>query len=212
MDCLARVPADRRALASDALRNPSQAPLTWSTRRTRSCGHSSHPDHATCNGDEGCEGRSGLVISGGDPTKMLDFADEALDEMPLFVEVSIIGNGVRPTGVGRDHSRHVELRDMRAKRVGVEGLVAQNVLRRQPCDQRLGHGRFVHLAAGVEQPQHISESINCDMDLRAQAPTRPPNRLFLNPPFPPAACWCARMIVPSMMTHSKSGSSASAAK
>ena len=99
-------------------------PRPWA----RSCGHSSHPDHAPCDGDEGCVGCDGLVISGGAHIKMLDFVDEALDEMPLFVEVSIIGNCARPAGIGRDHGRHVALCHMRAKPVGVERLVAKDVL------------------------------------------------------------------------------------
>src|SRR5215216_3572497 len=142
---------------------------------------------------------------------MFDFIDEAFNEVALFVEVSIVGNCARTVRVGRDHSCHGEASQMRAKPIRVESFVANDVLGRQISDQRLGLGRFVHLTGGVEQAQHIAESINGDVDFRAQSATRSPDRLFLNPPFAPAACWCARMIVPSMMTDSKSGSSARAA-
>src|SRR5215216_5384953 len=125
--------------------------------------------------------------------------------------MSIIRNCARPASVGRDHGRHVALYQVRAKAVRVESFVAKDVLSRQTGDQRLGRGRLVRLAGGVEQTQHIAESIDGDVDFRAQAATRSPDRLFLNPPFPPAACWCTRMIVPSMMMASKSGSSSARA-
>src|SRR5262245_45606073 len=142
---------------------------------------------------------------------MLDLVDEALDQMPLFVEMSIIRNCARPVGIGGDHGHHVALGHMRAKTVRIERFVAKDVLPGQISDQGLGLGRFVHLASGVEQTQHIAEGIDSNVNFRAQPSPRTPDRLFLNPPFPPAACWCARMIVPSMMMASKSGSSASAA-
>src|SRR5215204_1123512 len=121
-------------------------------------------------------------------------------------EISIIRNCARPASVGRDHGRHVALYEVRAKAIRVESLVAKDVPSRQTGDQRLGRGRLVRLAGGVEQTQHIAESIDGDVDFRAQAATRSPDRLFLTPPFPPAACWCTRMIVPSMITDYKSGS------
>ena len=45
---------------------------------------------------------------------MLDLVDEALDQMPLFVEMSIIRNCARPAGIGGDHGHHVALGHMRA--------------------------------------------------------------------------------------------------
>src|SRR5262249_17109723 len=142
---------------------------------------------------------------------MLDLVDEALDQMPLFVEVSIVRNCARPAGVGGDHGHHLALCHMRTKAVRIESFVGKDVPAGQISDQGLGLGRFVHLAGGIEQTQHIAEGIDSNVDFRAQPSTRTPDRLFLNPPFPPAACWCARIIVPSMMMASKSGSSASAA-
>ena len=117
-----------------------------------------------------------FLIAGKDAPKMLDFVDEALDEMPLFVEVSIIRNCARPIGVGRDHRRDVALCQVGAKPVRVESFVAKEVLGRQTGDQRLGLGGLVHLAGGVEQTQHIAEGINGDVDLRAQSSARSADR------------------------------------
>lgn len=45
------------------------------------------------------------------------------------------------------------------------------------------------------------------MDFRCQSATGSTDRLILNPPFAPAECWCARTIVASILTVSRSGSS-----
>src|SRR5215470_18139459 len=53
----------------------------------------------------------------------------------------------------------------------------------------------------------MTDRIDGDVNLCAQAAARSANGLFLSPPFAPAACWCARMMVASIITCSKSGSS-----
>jgi hypothetical protein len=98
---------------------------------------------------------------------VLDLIDEAFDEMPLFVEVRIVGDRARPAGNGRYHGRHVALSQMRTKSVRIESPVANYVLGLQLSDQGLGLSRLVHLPRGVKQPQHIAESINGNVDFRA---------------------------------------------
>src|SRR5215471_5661677 len=180
--------------------------------RTRFCGHSSHPDHEAGYGDEGSKGCDGFVIACGDTPKVLNLVDEELDEMTLLVEMPIVRNGARTAGFGGDDGSHVALREHSAKVIGIESLVAEKVLGRQAINQGFGLGRLVHLSGREKQAQDIAEGIDGNVNLGAQTSTRSPDRLLLNPPFPPAACWCARMTVPSMMIDSKSGSSANAAR
>src|SRR5215470_13557267 len=171
-------------------------------RGTRSCGHSSHPEHEAGYGDEGSVGCDGFVIARGDAPEMFDFVDEELDEMALLVEMAIVRDCARTAGVGRDHGGYAAVCEMSAKPIGIEGLVSDDVVGGQASNQGFGLSRLVHLSGRVEQAQHIAEGINGDVNLRAQPSARASDRLLLNPPFPPAACWCARMIVPSMMIAS----------
>ena len=69
-------------------------PLKICQSSARPCGHSSHPNHAGRDGDEGCIGRDGLVVSGGNPAKVLDLVDEAFDEMALFVHERLALDGI----------------------------------------------------------------------------------------------------------------------
>src|SRR5580704_2333675 len=76
----------------------------------------------------------------------------------------------------------------------------------------MGLGRLVYLSGSEDHPQRMAARIDRDMNLGAQAAARPPDGLILGPPFAPAACWCARMMVASIMMCSKSGSAAKALK
>jgi hypothetical protein len=58
----------------------------------------------------------------------------------------------------------------------------------------------------------VTDCINGDVDFGTYAATRTTEGFILNPPFAPAACWCARTMVASIMTCSKSGSSAKTLK
>ena len=119
---------------------------------------------------------------------MLNPVDEEFDQMALLVEMAIVRDCARTAGVGRDHGGNVALCQVGAKPIRVEGFIAKHILARQTGNQRFGLGRLVRLSSGVEQTQYVSQRIDCDVDFRAQAAARPPDGLFLNPPFPPAAC------------------------
>ncbi|ARJ64583.1 hypothetical protein WV31_02215 [Magnetospirillum sp. ME-1] len=63
-----------------------------------------------------------------------------------------------------------------------------------------------------DKAQRIAQGIDDGVDLDGQPAARTPDRTSFRPPFLPAACWCARTMVESIMTYSKSGSSAIMAK
>jgi hypothetical protein len=58
----------------------------------------------------------------------------------------------------------------------------------EAVDQRLGLRAVMDLTGRGDQAQRVAESIDGDVDLGGQAAARAPDRLILNPPFPPAAC------------------------
>jgi hypothetical protein len=52
----------------------------------------------------------------------------------------------------------------------------------------------------------IAQRVDQSDDLGRQAAARTPDRLILSPPFAPVPCWWTRMMVPSIIAYSKSGS------
>jgi hypothetical protein len=64
--------------------------------------------------------------------------------------------------------------------------------------QLLEDGRFVLLARGEHQGQQLATALRAEVDFGGEpAPAAPEGFLRRVAPFAPAACWCARMMVPS---------------
>jgi hypothetical protein len=55
-----------------------------------------------------------------------------------------------------------------------------------------------------------AEGIDDQVDLRRRASARAPDEVVFGPPFAPPECWCARLIVESILNHSSSRSVRSA--
>jgi hypothetical protein len=67
-----------------------------------------------------------------------------------------------------------------------------------PVHQRLEDGRFVLLTRSEQHGQRPALPLGLEVHLRAEAALALAKRLrFWRPPFAPAACWCARITVPS---------------
>jgi len=64
--------------------------------------------------------------------------------------------------------------------------------------QRLEDGRFVLLSRSEQDGERLALALGLEVHLRAEAALAATERLgFWRPPFAPAACWCARITVPS---------------
>ena len=142
---------------------------------------------------------------------MLDFIEEPLDQIAFLVDVLVLRDGLRSGTRGWNHGLGTNLRDAAAKAIGVKAPVTQQLVERQTADQILGLHDVIHLACGQDEANGITERIHACIDLRAQAAARTPDRLIFAP-FAPAACWCARTMVVSMIGYSKSGFSTNALK
>src|SRR5512134_99124 len=99
-----------------------------------------------------------------------------------------------------------------AEMIGIIGGVGEDMLSGQSVDEGMGLGDVVALPTGEDETHRQAQTAHGHMDLAGQAAARAANGLILSPPFAPAACWCARTMVESMIRYSKSGSSARAAK
>src|SRR5947209_1899226 len=89
---------------------------------------------------------------------------------------------------------------------GLLGRVEEEGTRLMPVDQRLGLGDVGRLARRQEELDRVAEGVDQDVDLGAESAPGTAEGLAPLPPFFPAACWCARTTVLSMIIHSRSGS------
>jgi hypothetical protein len=85
-------------------------------------------------------GSCGLLISACDPSEVLGFVEEALDEVTLFVDVWIMAYAPCAAAAGWDHGLGAGLIYRRAEVIGVIGSVREDMPGRQVGDERMGVG------------------------------------------------------------------------
>ena len=113
----------------------------------------------------------------------------------------------------RDHGRGVHCVDALQEAGRIERFISNDgtdIL--HSINQVLGLGDVMPLSTGQSKPGEVAQSVDGRMNLGAQSPTRTAKTLFSVFFEAPAACWCARTIVLSRNTSSKSASSHSVAK
>ncbi len=118
---------------------------------------------------------------------MLDFEEEALDEVALAVE-RIVAGYLRGCFSGRDDRHGALACDRVAQMRGVVAFVAKDVLGREVGDQAFGLGDIAGLAGCQDEAQGIAQCIDDGMNLGGQSAARATDRASFRPPFLPAAC------------------------
>ena len=108
------------------------------------------------------------------------------------------------------HRLGVQASDQRAQGIAVIGFAGEHGAAGLVFEQRGRLGDIAGLAGGDDEAQGPAERIGEQVDLGRQSASGTPPCLILGPPFPPAACWCARTIVLSSLRYWLSRSAVSA--
>src|SRR5215211_4286257 len=168
------------------------------------------PEQDSRNDPQGAVAVRALVVAGGQTAELLAAIDQPLDPIPQAVRRPIEGPAPPLLPLPRDG-----VADAAAPAVGAQppprvAFVADHPVGPQPrsptpgpldrplLEQPLEHGGFVLLAGREHQRQELAAAFRAEMDLGGDPALAAPERLRRRvPPFAPAACWCARMTVPS---------------
>ena len=170
------------------------------------CGHSCQQDNNRGDVDH-CQIVFGSFLkSSSDSPEPFDLSEEAFHKMAIFIDHLVIGFRRRPRPVRWDDCSYIAISEVRSEFIRVEGFVRQEKLGLNSRYQGKSLRHLMDLPRRQKKPHRIAKSIHRRMDLGAQSTAGAANRLILSPPFPPAECWCARTIVPSIIRYSKSGS------
>ncbi len=89
-----------------------------------------------------------LIEAGEAATVVLELADKAFDEVPLFVQLVVILGFLFAVLLGRDHRFCTQRGDGIADMLGVIGFVSYDELSSVTFEQRFSLGRFVRLSCG----------------------------------------------------------------
>ena len=101
-----------------------------------------------------------LFVARGNGTKVLEFIEEALDEIALAIEGKVARRRRSAVGFRRDHGSDFSLVESRAERIGVISLVTDNCLWIDARKQRLGASQIVGLARREYDIDGIAERID----------------------------------------------------
>src|SRR6185312_887197 len=136
-----------------------------------------------------------LVVARGDAAEMLEFVEEALDEVALTVDREIDDASNADVGLARDMGCGAAGLDQIDDGAGEEAAIGDHVAgQAQPRDQRRKGGLVGGLTGCQEETDRQAMRIHDHVDLAAQSSTRTADGVIRAPFLPPAACWWARTI------------------
>lgn len=118
----------------------------------------------------------------------------------------VVGRRGLAARVGRDHGLRSHLRDRIPDGSPIVGAVPQHALGLHAHQEAHCVATLVHLTRAEHEIHRVAVGIGDQVDFGREPAPRPAKPLRAGPPFAPAACWWARMTVPSSITHSVSAS------
>src|SRR3954470_2001212 len=182
------------------------------------------PEHCHRNHPEGAVALGALIVAGGQGAELLAAADQVLHAVAPPVELPIKRAAAALVGLARDGRPDAAAAARLANGPTAVALVAGHAPGSHPgppptgtphraLGQQLGEHRCLVRRAGCEHHGHrLAAALGAEMDLGGEAPLAAPERLLRGvPPFAPAACWCARITVPSTKCRSQSSAPAASA-
>ena len=131
--------------------------------------------------DGGKEIAGGFVVAGCNRPELLEFTEEILDQVALFVEFSIEFARRQAVWSGRDYggfaSRYQRVED---SAIGIEGAICDQQVGGHVRQQRISPGQVVRLSRRQQEAQRIAERVDQRMNLGAQTAAAAAKRLVLN--------------------------------
>ena len=155
--------------------------------------------------DHGKEVFGELVVAGCDAAEVLEFAEEALDQIALAVEHLAEAGFPFAVGLRRDVGHRALRLDQIADSIGVISLVGQNDgAWIKAIEQAERSGSVMRLPRCQAEPDRETFGIDDRVDLGREAAPGATETMISIPLFAVAACWCARMEVLSIIWISPS--------
>ena len=127
---------------------------------------------------DACKKISGeLIVACCDRTKVLEFVEEALDEVALTIEGEVARQRDRAAGMGGDDWGDLPVGEAVEEGIGVVGLVTDQSRWIGVLEQGLCTSKVSGLAWRKHQLDGIAQGIDEGMNLGGQSAARPADRL-----------------------------------
>ena len=168
------------------------------------------PEDSSGDHPENAETVAALVVAGSEAAKLLATIDQALHPIPLAIDGAVEWPAAAFLPLVRDGMADAPPAAVRAMPPPRVPFVAHHPVgaharptpagppHRPLLQELFEDGRFVLLAGGQQEGQQLAPTLRAEMDFGGEAAPAAAERLGRRvPPFAPAACWCARTMVPS---------------
>lgn len=163
--------------------------------------------------DEAEEVRGCLLVARGDRPKAFEPMKEAFNLASQPIQLPILPSAVvLARRVHRDDRLELSLARSVHNPVGVVTGIGDQRLAGRVLDEVLSFSRVVLLPRGQRDFERLAFRRGDDVELRRKTSPRTPQSIASDPPFPPAASWCARTTVASMREPMSSTSTWSSLK
>ena len=130
-----------------------------------------------------------FIVARGNGAKVLEFIEEALDEVAFTVKREVASPRDLAVGLRGNHRGDLPLGKGVDQRIGIVGLVADQSLWIDPSKQRLRASQIVGLTGREHHVDGIAERIDQDVDFGGQPAARSADRLLAVFLGAPALCW-----------------------
>lgn len=151
-----------------------------------------------------------FVIASRQAAELLAAVDQALDPVALTIDTLVKGAAMTLVGEAGNRVANASPAQVCAPLAASISLVADDAMRTQTgsssawsvhCtlgEQGVKDDRLVALPWGENEGHGLASALGSQVDFGRETTTTAPESFGLwAPPFAPAACWCARMTVPS---------------
>lgn len=134
----------------------------------KACGHLAHSDFQGGEVDHGSVALIGFLVSGGDPAKCFEAAEEVFHEMPPAISMEVTVDVLLPVRFWRDHRYRTSIVEFRTQPVSVEGLVAEQHTEFDVFNQRAHSDEVVALTGQQNETRQVSQRVHQRHDLGGQ--------------------------------------------
>ena len=143
----------------------------------------------------------GLVVAGGQTAPVLQPVEAALDPVPQGVEVVVDRNLDLAASPHRNDRGHAARFHLRADSIGIVAAIGEQNPRFRPIgiEERQGASVVRGLARRDVDGYGETGAVGAEMNFGRKPTSRAPETLSRSPPLAPAAQWCARMTVLSII-------------
>ncbi len=142
---------------------------------------------------------------------MFDAAEVAFNEITVLILMPVIGCWRGTVGARRNDRFGATLGDVLAQLVSIKGFIGDHRIGIDALEQRGSLRDVMCLALGQDESGKVAQALDQRVNLGAQSAPRAPDRLRAFFLAAPEECWCARTMVLSRNTSSKSASLANSA-